>query len=98
MSRLILPGLHGEEPTMICRVPVAEDEVCGKVFYPGEERAFTNHCIVCARQNEQGIHENRLTTRVPAMEVQDPEWAAHQREVGRRMREEGRLVPKKNER
>lgn len=109
-KRLILPGeaasgltIHlprDEEPVAVCRVPVGGGEVCGKPFFPGEERAFQKHVGECAREHADEIRAESPRQKMPVFdeETWDPEVAAHMREVGRRMLREGRLETKPNER
>jgi hypothetical protein len=78
MTRLYLPGLHGQEPTMVCRVPIGNGETCGKQFYPGEERAWQRHMTACAAEHEAAIHAESLKTRMPVFDENnwDPEYVA----------------------
>lgn len=88
-------------PTMICRVPTGHGQVCGAIFYPGEESAWNTHVGRCARQHEGEIHELSPKNRVPIIHDPnhwDPEAEEHLRQVGQRMLAEGRLVLRPNER
>ena len=99
MSKLFLPGLHGAEPTMICRVPTGEGEICGRLYYPGEEREWQKHCGECARKHMDAIQAERPSVRLPAIyESWDPEVEEHMRRVGERMKKEGRLTVHPSER
>lgn len=99
MTKIYLPGLHGQEPTMVCRVPTGNGETCGKRFYPGEERAWQRHMTRCAAEHEDAIHGESLKTRLPVFDDAnwDPEYSEHMRKVGERMLAEGRLETKPNE-
>lgn len=89
---------NAPEPTMVCRVPINEEDLCLKGFYPGEERAFQRHVGICARQHRDAIEERRKRLAIFHEDAWDPEIAAHMRKVGERMKREGRLVVKPNER
>lgn len=92
-------GAQGE-PTMVCRVPIGPGETCATAFWPGEERAFTQHVTRCAKQHEAEIRNASPRTRLPIFDeaTWDPEVSEHLRAVGRRMLKEGRLVMHKSER
>lgn len=99
---LIVPGVthDEEEPAYVCTVPVSEDgEICGRCWYDGEERAYQAHVGKCARSHLQEIDAQRLKTRAPIFDEEswDPEVAEHLRKVGKRMRAEGRLEVRPNE-
>lgn len=114
MSRIILPNEaprgarplfvpHGYETPAIlgyCRVPGCERE--GAPFVAGQEELWQKHVGWCARRNrgniEEDIGERREARAIFDPENWDPEWKAHQEKVGKRMLEEGRLVPKPHER
>ena len=99
MTKLWLPGLHGEEPSMVCTVPTGEDQVCGKLFYPGEERAWQRHVGECAREHMDQVQASRPSVRLPAVyESLDPEVDAHMERVGKQMLKEGRLTVHPHER
>lgn len=98
MSKLVLPGLHGAEPTMICRVATGPEDICGKLFYPGEERQWQNHVGECARAHIAEIMERAPSNRFRWAEDQDPEYTEHMAKVGRQMRAEGRWETKPHER
>jgi hypothetical protein len=97
---LIVPGVthDEEEPRYVCTVPVGPEEICGRCWYDGEERAYQLHVGKCARDHMDEIRAQRLTERLPAFAPWDEEVEAHMREVGERMKREGRLTVKKNER
>lgn len=101
-SRLWHPGMDMDrEPTMVCRVPVnAEGDLCLAPFYPGEERTWAEHMRTCAIEHRDAIHACSPRTRAPWTDPEfwDPELSAHNREVGRRMLREGRLLQHPNER
>ena len=90
----------GPEPTMVCRVPTGDGEVCGKAFYPGEERKWQRHVGECAARHRDKIETQSPRTRLPIFsdEAWDPEISAHMRKVGDRMIREGRLEVRPNER
>jgi hypothetical protein len=101
LPTIFVPRGHEREPTMVCTVPVnAEGDTCGHPFFPGEESAYERHVGKCFAEHRDAAHAASVRTRVPIMDEEswDPEWAAHQREVGRRMLAEGRLVPHPHER
>lgn len=57
MSKLYIAtrsGIHQHEPIGVCRVPV-KDGICGKRFFPGEERAQANHAASCAQENHEYV-------------------------------------------
>lgn len=98
---IYVPSGYEKQPTMVCRVIVdANGELCGKPFYPGEERSFERHVGDCARRHMDLIRAQSPRTRLPAFdeEAWDPEVSEHMRRVGRRMLEEGRLEVKPSER
>jgi hypothetical protein len=97
-SKIVLPGLHGAEPTMICRVPTGPEDICGKPFYPGEELAWQRHVGECARAHMDAIKERSPASRNAWAEDWDPEYSAFMEKVGRRMLAEGRWETKPNER
>ena len=80
---------------MVCRVPVGpdEDDICGELFYPGEERKWAKHCGECAAQHRDVIEQQSPRNRLPIFDENawDPEVAEHMRKVGERMKAEGRL-------
>jgi len=84
----------------VCTVPGCERE--GKPFYRGQEDQWQRHVGWCARKNRdkigEVIEERNDRMKIFSPESWDPEWTAHQREVGKRMLREGRLVPKPHER
>jgi hypothetical protein len=84
---------------MVCTVPTGGGEVCGKRFYPGEERAWQRHVGECARAHEAEIAAVSLKRRMPVFDddTWDPEWAEHMRKLGARMKAEGRLETKPHE-
>lgn len=87
---------------MICRVIVsaAERVICGRLFEPGEERAWEKHCGDCAMQHIDEIRAASPRTRMPVFDPNawDVEIDEHMRKLGERMRREGRLEVRKNER
>lgn len=84
----------------VCLVPGCERQ--GLPFYRGQEDEWQRHAGWCARRNrdEIGAHieERKEARKIFDPNTWDPEWAAHQKKVGKRMLEEGRLVPKPHER
>lgn len=100
--QILVPRGHedGDGPSMICRVPTGNGEVCGKLFYSGEERAWQRHVGVCARRHAAEIHAESPRTKMPLFtpEAWDPELSKYMKRLGERMLREGRLVVKKNER
>jgi hypothetical protein len=100
-TRLWLPGQPDpDERLMVCRVITGPDETCGKVFRRGEEKAWQMHVGACARAHVDQIHAESLRTRIPILDPNswDPEVERHMREVGERMKREGRLEVKPSER
>jgi hypothetical protein len=104
---LLLPG--GVKPgprTLHVPAQYATEEVvlvgCGQTFYRGQEDEWQKHVGWCARKNMDAIRETVADIRErrgpldPA--AWDPEIHEHMQKVGRRMRREGRLVVKPNER
>lgn len=77
-------------------------KVCGAKFYRGEELKWQAHVGPCARAHIDEIRavvaERRKALAIFDESAWDPELAAHMRQVGKRMKAEGRLVVKKNER
>lgn len=100
MSRIILPGLHGEEPFLVCRVPDGKGGICGRLFYERERLAWQQHVGRCARSHEAEIRAESLKGRMPVFDPEnwDPQYEEHMRKVGERMLREGRLETKPNER
>lgn len=87
---------------MVCRVLVdaQTERVCGRLFEPGEERAFQKHVGDCAREHIDQIRAGSPRAKMPVLDPNewDPEIEEHMRKVGRRMIREGRLEVRKNER
>ncbi len=89
----------GEENPLVgkCLVPG-----CGQVFHRGQEDLWQKHVGWCARRNrdalEESIAEIRERRGVLDPDAWDPEIHEHMQKVGRRMRREGRLTVKPNER
>jgi hypothetical protein len=103
MTRLFVPGAtrDDEEPSLFCTVPVdAEGTLCGACFYEDERSKYQRHVGACARENMEHIEAQRLAAKNPIFDENtwDPEISAHMRKVGERMRKEGRLVVRPNER
>jgi hypothetical protein len=87
-------------PVGVCRVAVGDGQVCGKLFYAGEESAFERHVGRCAREHIAEIVQGSPRSRIPVLDPKtwDPEVEDHMRAVGRRMLEEGRMTVKPSER
>jgi hypothetical protein len=101
MTRLFIPGVtrDDEDPQFVCTVPVdVAGTPCGREFYEDERLAFQHHVGACAREHMEHIQAQRLTARLPAFAPWDEEVEAHMRVVGERMRREGRLTVRPNER
>lgn len=108
--KLILPGDVSHRGGLTIHVPRGHEtkerfgwcHVCGAKFAKGEEAKWQRHVGECARANIDELRaagaRQRQEGTVFDENQWDPEWAAHQREVGKRMLREGRLVPHKSER
>lgn len=96
---LILPGMLAQANPQTL---VGKCHTCDATFYRGEEEEWQRHVGRCAREHLPEILAARRAKekRLAAFQEEnwDPEWAEHQREVGKRMIREGRLVPRPNER
>lgn len=109
MRRIPILGRQEAAPPPTLYVPSGHEDVivgrctvpgCGARFYRGEEAAWQKHVGPCARANLDRIHE-MIEQKSPAAfreDNWDPEVAAHMRQVGKRMLEEGRLEVKPHER
>lgn len=111
MSGLILPGDAPRRGGLTILVPrgyeSGEREPCGEcvlcdvVFFDQDEaqRHFRRNAAKHASLADEARAE-RIEQRMPVFDEEswDPEYAAHMREVGRRMLAEGRLVTRPNER
>jgi hypothetical protein len=110
---LVLPGgvQPGMRTLAVPREYVDEEQVlvgkclvpgCGQTFYRGQEDAWQKHVGWCARRNRDAIEETiaeiRARRGVLDPGAWDPEIHEHMQKVGRRMRREGRLEVKPNER
>jgi hypothetical protein len=102
MTRLFVPGAtrDEQEPKFVCRVPVNDDgELCGRLFYEDENRAFQLHATKCAAANRSHIEAlSKARTLDGLLSPWDPEVDEHMRKVGRQMRKEGRWTVNPNER
>jgi hypothetical protein len=107
VSRIILPQCGGRAPPGARAVgarllPRAGLRPRGQPFTTGQEEEWQRHVAWCARQNRDAIEadaaRHRESRAIFDPESWDPEWTAHQRKVGERMKREGRLVPKPHER
>lgn len=89
MSDLILPGLGR---------PVWKCHMCGEER--GSQRDLEQHVGPCARSMMGEIHAALEVRRrsIFSSESWDPEVAAHMREVGKRMKAEGRMTVHPHER
>jgi hypothetical protein len=103
VSRIILPNeVRRSRPSVLgyCLVPGCDRE--GQPFTTGQEQEWQRHVAWCARQHRDEIEadaaRHRESRAIFDPESWDPEWTAHQRKVGERMKREGRLVPKPRER
>lgn len=100
MASIILPpGFNERERIAVCRVPVAEGQLCNHVFYAGEERAYRKHVGDCAREHADVIRAESPISKFPMMDPAkwDPEVDAHMGKVGKQMRKEGRMTVNENE-
>jgi hypothetical protein len=98
-STLWLPGQVEERREFICRVITdGEGTMCSAIFHDQQE--WQRHVGRCAREHIEEIRAQSLAKRMPVFdpETWDPEWDRHMRKVGRRMKQEGRLVPHRHER
>jgi len=79
-------------------VLVGHCTTCEAKFYRGQEDDWQRHVGRCAREHLGEImaarEEHKKRMAIFQEESWDPEWAAHQRKVGKRMLAEGRLVAK----
>jgi hypothetical protein len=78
MSKLYIATsgrIHEHEPIGVCRVPV-KDGICGKVFYPGEERKQANHAATCAVENHEYVVAFMKQRHPDVMKPADEERAA----------------------
>jgi hypothetical protein len=84
----------------VCRVPVNDDgDLCGRLFYEDENRAFQAHTIKCVQANRAHIEALVKARTLDGLLVPwDPEVAEHMRKVGETMKREGRWEVKPNER
>jgi NMD protein affecting ribosome stability and mRNA decay len=94
-----VPGQYADpEPPVI----VGVCHTCEARFYRGQEEDWQRHVGQCAREHLDEVMDARAEQKkrlsIFDEESWDPEWAAHQRDVGKRMLAEGRLVAKPNER
>ena len=75
MSKLYIAtraGIHEHAPIGVCRVPT-KDGICGKPFFPGEERAQATHAANCARENAEYVQAYLDQKRPDVMKAWDPE-------------------------
>jgi hypothetical protein len=83
-----------------CLVPGCDRE--GRPFYAGQEELWQKHVGWCARRNrdeiEAAIQERKDANPLQQRDAWDPELRDHMDKVGARMKREGRLVVKPNER
>lgn len=93
---LLVPRGYESEDVVL----VGKCHVCDATFHRGEEDEWQRHVGKCAREHIDEIREHSLRRRMPIFDEDtwDPEIAAHMRDVGRRMLEEGRLEVKPSER
>jgi hypothetical protein len=103
--RLILPGEKSRRSNLQILVPrdhstvVGRCDLCELVFY--DEAEARRHFERNARKHAEMANEmrqERLEERMPVFEEWDPEVAAHLRKVGERMKREGRLEVRPDER
>lgn len=95
---LWLPGQPDpNERLMVCRVVTAPGEICGMTFTRPD--VWQRHVGRCARAHMDEIRAESIKARMPVLDDAswDPEIAEHMQTVGKRMREEGRLEVKPNE-
>jgi hypothetical protein len=77
-------GIHEHAPIGVCRVPTKEGRVCGKPFFPGEERAQANHAAACARENAEYVQAYLDRLRPDVMKPWDTEldaWVGQHRQA-----------------
>lgn len=107
MSRLILPGDKPQPGGLTILVPKGYEtrsepglqcEVCGSVFERDRLSEWQRHVVACAKRNHDDLQREREESIYEPFRIQDPEVAAHMRQVGKRMRAEGRWVVKDSER
>ena len=82
----------------VCRVHTPDGPCAARFASPD---ALAAHARACARENEELIRANSPRLRNPMMydkNFWDAEVDAHYRELGKRMEEEGRIIPHKHER
>jgi hypothetical protein len=69
-------GIHLHKPIGVCRVPVAGGSICGKPFFPGEERKQANHAATCAQENHEHLVAYMQQRRPEVMKAEDTELEA----------------------
>ncbi len=86
------------DPKYVCKVPTV-DGFCDTPFHDGEERAYHAHTAACANRHMDLIQSRSRVNRLPLFygEGDDPEHEAYMRQVGDRMRREGRLETRRGE-
>lgn len=87
-------------PVYVCRVPVGDGKTCGAKFYKGQEAKITGHINRCSRQHRDAIAANSPKVTMPLFydpEQWDPEYEKFMRDVGHRMRAEGRDEQRRGE-
>ena len=97
MTLWIPASAREPEALFVCRIPRGGG-ICGEKF--ATARSLDAHLRLCTSRHEQEVHTSSLKARMPIFDEEswDPEVAAHMREVGRRMKAEGRLTVKPSER
>lgn len=84
-SGLVIPShnqIHDIPPKYVCRVPAEDGRLCGKPFWPGEERAYENHVAQCAQDNAAAIQRFREARAPISGEKSDmEEWVEENRDL-----------------
>lgn len=105
--QIFVPGQYAThtddmpEPRFICRVPTNREdprEHCGALFFDGQEQRWQAHVGKCARDHEDVIRAHSMQGTMFDPNEWDPEIEAHMNKVGERMKKEGRLIVRSNER
>lgn len=98
LRTLMVPrGYEGEPPVI-----VGKCHVCDATFYRGSEDEWQRHVGECARSHLGEIMDARAEEKqrmaIFQPDAWDPEFREHMDKVGARMKREGRLVQRPNER
>jgi hypothetical protein len=91
--QILVPRGYEDDGTLPDQTPVGLCLICEAKFYRGQEDEWQRHVGACARAHRAEIEEALEKRRKSIFNEDnwDPEIAAHMREVGERMKREGRL-------